>query len=56
MPTTENSTFGTDTCQAVSAWDEPCDAPAARECAECGLSFCMAHYDDPDWHPCLASV
>ena len=41
-------------CQAVSNWDEPCDAPASRQCQECSVWFCDTHFAEPDWHPCAA--
>jgi hypothetical protein len=41
------------TCQAVSRWDEPCEAEAEELCGECGLWFCEAHFSNPDWHPCM---
>jgi len=43
-------------CQAVSAWDEPCDMAAVEQCPQCSLWFCGPHISDSEWHPCLKGL
>ena len=41
-----------DSCQAVSANDEPCHHPATVGCTSCGRCFCDTHVEDEEWHSC----
>lgn len=39
-------------CQALSHFDEPCNAPAMTRCEKCERWFCAAHAEDVEWHSC----
>ncbi|MBS1865537.1 MAG: hypothetical protein JSS69_06415 [Acidobacteria bacterium] len=39
-------------CQAVSPMDEPCDETAIAFCDRCERWFCIAHFEDEEWHAC----